>query len=240
MAMRVGSKGRYAADGDRRCGPCIAVTGRCRWPMSPPARRFHCPTLSSCSPCCGGAGWLSAHVGLAGDTGWPNRRRKSASVEIFEAVDDADGQSNGPAIGQTNDQANGRASTEASGPTAELWSDLQDHIRDFLDNVSVGDVLAGRSSPPSWGPPGRPSQRLTCLAASKWRKDRGMDVQTSRRIYCDYNATAPLRPEAREAMAGCAGRDGEPLLRSCRGTQSPRHRRRRARDGGGQHWRLPG
>ncbi len=64
---------------------------------------------------------------------------------IFEAVDDAGGQANG----QPNGEANGHAGTEESGPTAELWSDLQDHIRDFLDNVSVGDVLAGRSSPPS-------------------------------------------------------------------------------------------
>ncbi len=37
-----------------------------------------------------------------------------------------------------------------------------------------------------------------------------MDAQTSRRIYCDYNATAPLRPEAREAMSAVLGEAGNP------------------------------
>ncbi|MBI1361513.1 MAG: aminotransferase class V-fold PLP-dependent enzyme [Alphaproteobacteria bacterium] len=37
-----------------------------------------------------------------------------------------------------------------------------------------------------------------------------MNARNSRRIYCDYNATAPLRPEAREAMSAAVDETGNP------------------------------
>ncbi|MBI1361514.1 MAG: Rrf2 family transcriptional regulator [Alphaproteobacteria bacterium] len=69
---------------------------------------------------------------------------------IFEAVDD-------PA--PSNGGSDGQAAEAEISPIGELWSDLQDHIRDFLDNVSVGDVLAGRRAVPIAGD--RPETRFS-------------------------------------------------------------------------------
>ena len=41
------------------------------------------------------------------------------------------------------------------------------------------------------------------------------------RIYLDWNATAPLRPEARAAMAAALDAFGQPVLGACRGPGGP-------------------
>ncbi len=44
----------------------------------------------------------------------------------------------------------------------------------------------------------------------------------SERTYLDWNATAPLRPQARAAMAAAMDGGGEPVVRPCRGSRRPR------------------
>jgi Rrf2 family iron-sulfur cluster assembly transcriptional regulator len=56
--------------------------------------------------------------------------RETTIRAIFDAVED-------PTGGADDHPADG-------GITASLWTDLQGHIRDFLDSVSVADVLGGR------------------------------------------------------------------------------------------------
>ncbi len=47
-----------------------------------------------------------------------------------------------------------------------------------------------------------------CRLTRNWRKSRGMSPGT--RIYADYNATSPLRPEAKAAMTAALGLTGNP------------------------------
>lgn len=66
--------------------------------------------------------------------------------------------------------------------THGLWNALSEATAEFLSSVSLADVIAG----------GRYSARskLTSFAAKA----------TGKRTYLDYNATAPLKPEAKAAM----------------------------------------
>ncbi len=52
--------------------------------------------------------------------------------EVFQAVE------------ETRNAELGRDWKAEGHPTAGLWSALDDHIRDFLQGVSVGDVMLGR------------------------------------------------------------------------------------------------
>jgi Rrf2 family iron-sulfur cluster assembly transcriptional regulator len=61
--------------------------------------------------------------------------RETTIRAIFDAVDD-------PANG-----ADDHPAAEGGSLTASLWTDLQSHIRDFLDGVSVADVLGGQPVP---------------------------------------------------------------------------------------------
>ena len=60
--------------------------------------------------------------------------RETTIRAVFDAVDE-------PASGSDDHPA-----AQADSATASLWSELQDHIRDFLDGVTVADVLGARSS----------------------------------------------------------------------------------------------
>jgi cysteine desulfurase len=68
--------------------------------------------------------------------------------------------------------------------THGLWNALSETTGQFLSSVSLADVIAGgRYS-------GRPMRGVSPASAGA----------TVRRTYLDYNATAPLRPEAKAAM----------------------------------------
>jgi Rrf2 family iron-sulfur cluster assembly transcriptional regulator len=58
--------------------------------------------------------------------------RETTIRAVFDAVDD-------PANGSDDHPASSGDSV-----TASLWTDLQGHISDFLDGVTVADVLGGR------------------------------------------------------------------------------------------------
>ena len=66
-----------------------------------------------------------------------------------------------------------------------LWSALSDATSGFLQAVSLADVIAGKFQ--------------TTSAPSAVPSKAGARAGSSR-TYLDYNATAPLRPEVREAM----------------------------------------
>ncbi len=53
--------------------------------------------------------------------------------EVFRAVEET-----------ANGSEGGRDWTAGGGATASLWTALDDHIREFLEGVSVADVMAGR------------------------------------------------------------------------------------------------
>mgnify|MGYP000452725481 FL=1 len=53
--------------------------------------------------------------------------------EVFRAVEETGNASEG-----------GRDWTSGSGATVSLWAALDDHIREFLEAVSVADVMAGK------------------------------------------------------------------------------------------------
>lgn len=60
--------------------------------------------------------------------------RETTIRAVFDAVDE-------PANGSDDHPA-----ARGDSATAGLWSDLQDHIRDFLDGVTIADVLGGQAS----------------------------------------------------------------------------------------------
>ncbi len=76
--------------------------------------------------------------------------------------------------------------------THGLWNALSDATGQFLSSVSLVDVIAG----------GRYSagSKLASFAAKA----------TGKRTYLDYNATAPLRPEAKAAMIAALDAVGNP------------------------------
>jgi cysteine desulfurase len=77
-----------------------------------------------------------------------------------------------------------RCSAAAPCVTHGLWNALSEATGQFLTSVSLADVIAG----------GRYSAPLVRDKASEFAR------ATVRRTYLDYNATAPLRPEAKAAM----------------------------------------
>jgi len=72
-----------------------------------------------------------------------------------------------------------------------LWKGLSEVTDGYLKSVSLEDVIAGRMA--------RGAAKSTKVSSS----------QPARR-YLDYNATAPLRPEAREAMIAALDYTGNP------------------------------
>ena len=60
--------------------------------------------------------------------------RETTIRAVFDAVDE-------PASGSDDHPA-----ARGDSATAGLWSDLPDHIREFLDGVTVADVLGGQAS----------------------------------------------------------------------------------------------
>ena len=56
--------------------------------------------------------------------------------EVFRAVEETGAAPDG-----------GRDWTSGNGVTTSLWAALDDHIREFLESVSVSDVMAGRVNP---------------------------------------------------------------------------------------------
>ncbi len=83
--------------------------------------------------------------------------------------------------------------------THDLWTALGEQIETFLGGVSLKDVLDGvpvsKVSPPCPSAPPKP-----------WRRARSDE----RRTYLDFNASAPLRPEAREAVLAALDLCGNP------------------------------
>lgn len=80
--------------------------------------------------------------------------------------------------------------------THSLWRGLSDATSGYLSSVTLADVLAGTLP--------KPSAKTGAGALST------ADKPTAARVYLDYNATAPLRPEARAAMIAALDYTGNP------------------------------
>ncbi|MFT3730202.1 MAG: aminotransferase class V-fold PLP-dependent enzyme [Hyphomicrobium sp.] len=87
-----------------------------------------------------------------------------------------------------------RCSASTPCVTHGLWSALSDTTEKFMSSVSLADVIAG----------GKFSARTT--RGAHQASARG----SVRRTYLDYNATAPLRPEAKAAMVEALDVVGNP------------------------------
>ncbi len=87
--------------------------------------------------------------------------------------------------------------------THDLWTALGDQIELFLSGVSLKDVLDGV-------PTGQePSRKDRVSRHERGSGNRGdARVVIAKRTYLDFNASAPLRPEAREAMLAALDLDG--------------------------------
>lgn len=79
--------------------------------------------------------------------------------------------------------------------THSLWRGLSDATSGYLASVTLADVLSGTLQ--------KPSAKGAAVAAPAAQPDGG-------RVYLDYNATAPLRPEARAAMIAALDCTGNP------------------------------
>jgi Rrf2 family iron-sulfur cluster assembly transcriptional regulator len=78
--------------------------------------------------------------------------------------------------------------------THDLWEEMGRQIHGYLASVSVADVLAGKLK-----------------ERAQQRKSQGDGGRVSKpSIYLDYNATAPIRPEARDAVLRAFESAGNP------------------------------
>ncbi len=108
--------------------------------------------------------------------------------------------------------------------THGLWHALGAHIVAFLANVSLQEVVDGI-------PPAKLAGRRSanCSAA---RAGDGQPM-TATRTYLDYNASSPLRAEARAAMLAALDATGNPSSVHAEGRRARAHHRHGARAGGG-------
>ena len=98
--------------------------------------------------------------------------------------------------------------------THGLWNALSETTGEFLSSVSLADVIMG----------GRYSARSGLTSFPP----RG----AGKRTYLDYNATAPLRPEAKAAMVAATRCHRQRVVGSWRRTARPFHRRKCAGERG--------
>ena len=89
---------------------------------------------------------------------------------------------------------NPRCSREHRCLTHDLWEALSGVTTNFLSSVSLADIVSGMIS--AAAPAEAPAQSMA---------SRG-----PHRVYLDYNATAPLRPEAKAAMIAALEAAGNP------------------------------
>ena len=115
--------------------------------------------------------------------------------------------------------------------THGLWDALGEHIGDFLAGVTLKDVLDGMP------------RRKAPVSASIARAGADLgdaDAMSADRTYLDWNASAPLRPEAREAMAAAMDVTGNPSSVHAEGRRRARSWSRRRASRLRRWWGQPG
>jgi len=136
--MRVGSKGRYAVIAlvdvavNSREGPIALAEVAER-------QKISLSYLEQLFAMLRRAGLVASSRGPGGGYRLQRPANEITIGEVFQAVE------------ETGSTEQGRDWTAERHPTAGLWSALDDYIRDFLQSVSVGDVMAGRLNGPLSG-----------------------------------------------------------------------------------------
>ena len=218
-----------ALQGPRRAG----VAGRDR----ASGRTSRWPISSSCSSSCAAPGWWNRCAGRAAATGWRGR-----PTEIRMSRDPRRGGRDGERAAHRRRRRPAAASgSRAQSLTNRLWEGLSAHVYVFLHQTRLvgrgpqraralsggaGAVRAGRRmsrSDGAWG--SRPPTRDRQAGGTGGRSG----------VYLDWNATAPLRPEARRGDGRGDGRRAATRRRSM-----PRAGRRgRSSSGRGRRWPRP-
>lgn len=129
--MRVGSKGRYAVialvdvAANSAEGPVALAEVAER-------QKISLSYLEQLFAMLRRAGLVASSRGPGGGYRLQRPAKEITIGEVFKAVE------------ETGNAEQGRDWTAEGHPTAGLWSALDDYIRDFLQGVSVGDVMSGR------------------------------------------------------------------------------------------------
>ena len=150
--MRLTTKGRYAVTAMLDLAIHHGARARSRWPISPSGRVFRFPTWSSCSRACANATWFPACAAPAADT---RLGREAANIFVAQVISAVDENVDTTRCGGAhNCQDNQQCLTH------DLWQDLSARIFDYLNQISLQDLM----------------NRVACR---KSRSDRGAEMPTS-------------------------------------------------------------
>ena len=128
--------------GDDRRRDARQRRARSRWRPCPSARRFRCPTSSSCSASCAGTAWSRASAARAAaiDLARGGRQRSRSPT------------SSSPSTSRStprNAAAARTARTTARCMTHELWASLNAHIFCFLRSVTLARARRAATRSPT-------------------------------------------------------------------------------------------
>lgn len=184
--MELTTKGRYAV---MAMADLASHADQAAVPLSLVAERQHLPLayLEQLFVPLRRSGLVESARGRAGGYKLAKRPSEISVAAIMAAVEEA------TRFTRCSDN-DPRCSVATPCLTHGLWSALSEATSDFLSSVSLDDVIAGGKYS------ARPASSTSAPVAA-----RGPT-----RAYLDYNATAPLRPEARAAMIDALDVVGNP------------------------------
>ena len=224
-------QGTICGDGAWSTSPSTATASRSRWPRSPSARRSRSPISSSSSPSCAPPVWSRACAVRAAAICWPTAPTSTRISDIILAVDEPI-----RATRCTPGAPIGCCGNKSRCLTHDLWEELGNQIHLYLSSVTLADVCEQPRARQQRRAPSRPVRRDA--RRPRRSNNRAVDqwsgpVTQRRATYLDWNATAPLRPEAR----GGDGRGAGALRQSVVGASLGARARQAARDSARARWR---
>lgn len=188
--MELTTKGRYAvtAMADIASHAGAAHAGAPAVPLSQVAERQNLPLayLEQIFVSLRRAGLVESARGRSGGYRLTRPATEISVGSVMEAVDEE------TRFTRCSDD-NPRCSLDTPCLTHGLWTALGQVTSDFFRSVSLADVIASA--------PARPEPKKTAKRSAP---------EELARVYLDYNATAPLRPEARAAMLAALDVVGNP------------------------------
>jgi cysteine desulfurase len=135
------------------------------------------------------AGVVESVRGRAGGYRLSRTPQEITVADVMAAVEE------GTHFTRCHDEATGGCLAGERCVTHALWHGLSAVTAGYLQSVTLADVLSGRLSP---------------TAGNVASESVGVRKADAARVYLDYNATAPLRVEARAAMIAALDTTGNP------------------------------